>query len=131
MAQNKNPFADADAFIQAYKKEFIEPEHIAKIVDNESNGTLYFFDDGQFSVYYGYNTLVTGQWGKDETGVTIVIGADKYELISYTVRHVCNLTVYSAAINVYNGKTYHIGYKHSSLFKRNIIAMKVKDCSLH
>ena len=73
-------FADADAFIQANKKEFTAPEHVGTFVDSEKNATAYLQADGTMLVYAGYDKFADGKWMVGADGVSISIGGEAVEV---------------------------------------------------
>ena len=73
-------FADADAFIQANKKEFTAPEHVGTFVDSEKNATAYLQADGTMLVYAGYDKFAEGKWMVGADGVSISIGGEAVEV---------------------------------------------------
>ncbi len=80
LTETADAITSADDFIRQFSRTFVEPESIAKMEDAASNGTLLFFEDGAFALMHDTDTMLTGQWGKDDEGVTLTIGAEKYDL---------------------------------------------------
>ena len=72
--QKGQKYADADAFIQAYKKEFVEPTNILKVNSKESGGVAYFQEDGKVLIYVGTNNVANGTYVKTATSLTIKLG---------------------------------------------------------
>lgn len=69
-------FADADAFIQGNKKEFVAPEHVGVFTDAEQNATAYLQADGTMLIYAGYDKFADGKWMIGADGVSISIGGE-------------------------------------------------------
>ena len=67
-------YADANAFIQAYKAEFVPPENVAALEDAENGGTAYLQPDGTLLVYAGYNNVAQGTWAVDGGALAVTIG---------------------------------------------------------
>lgn len=67
-------YADANAFIQAYKVEFVPPENVAALEDAENGGTAYLQPDGTLLVYAGYNNVAQGTWTVDGGALAVTIG---------------------------------------------------------
>lgn len=67
-------FADANAFIQKYKKEFVEPENILKVESKSNGGVAYFQQDGKVLIYVGTNNVASGTYVKTATSLTLHIG---------------------------------------------------------
>ena len=67
-------YADANAFIQAYKAEFVPPENVAALEDAENGGTAYLQPDGTLLVYAGYNNVAQGTWTVDGGALAVTIG---------------------------------------------------------
>ncbi len=72
--QKGQKYADADAFIQAYKKEFVEPTNILKVNSKENGGVAYFQQDGKVLIYVGTNNVANGTYVKTATSLTLKIG---------------------------------------------------------
>ena len=72
--QKGQKYADADAFIQAYKKEFVEPTNILKVNSKESGGVAYVQEDGKVLIYVGTNNVANGTYVKTATSLTIKLG---------------------------------------------------------
>lgn len=73
-------YTDDNAFVQAYKKEFVAPEHVGTFVDAEKNGTAYLQADGTLLLYAGYDQFADGKWTKTADGVTISVGGEAVEV---------------------------------------------------
>lgn len=72
--QKGKKYADADAFIQAYKKDFVEPESVLKVESAENGGVVYFQEDGKVLVYVGTNNVASGTYVKTATSLTLKLG---------------------------------------------------------
>ncbi|MBQ6757140.1 MAG: hypothetical protein IJP43_09400 [Oscillospiraceae bacterium] len=72
-------YADANAFIQAYKKEFTAPEHIAEFT-SENGATAYAQEDGTLLIFVGYDQVAEGKWNVDESGVTVSVAGEKVDV---------------------------------------------------
>lgn len=72
-------YADANAFIQAYKQEFTAPEHIAELT-SENGATAYVQEDGTLLIFVGYDQVAEGKWNVDESGVTVSVGGEKADV---------------------------------------------------
>ncbi len=73
-------YADANAFIQAYKVEFTAPESIGQFVDEEHGATAYLQQDGTLLLYAGYDKFADGKWSVDEEGVKISVAGSSVEV---------------------------------------------------
>ena len=73
-------YADANAFIQAYKVEFTAPESVAQFVDEEHGATAYLQEDGTLLLYAGYDKFADGKWTVDEEGVKISVAGSSVEV---------------------------------------------------
>ena len=71
--QKGQKYADADAFIQAYKKEFVEPESVVKVESSANGGVVYFQEDGKVLIYVGTNNVANGTFVKTATSLTLKI----------------------------------------------------------
>ena len=71
--QKGQKYADADAFIQAYKKEFVEPESVVKVNSKANGGVAYFQKDGKVLIYVGTNNVAKGTYVKTDTSLTLKI----------------------------------------------------------
>ena len=69
-------FADADAFIQGKKMEFVAPDHVDVFTDAEQNATAYLQADGTMLIYAGYDKFADGKWMIGADGVSISIGGE-------------------------------------------------------
>ena len=67
-------YADANAFIQAYKVDFVAPENVAALTDEENGGTAYLQADGTLLIYAGYNNVAQGTWTVDGGALAVTIG---------------------------------------------------------
>lgn len=72
--QKGKKYADADTFIQAYKKEFVEPTNVLKVTSKENGGVVYFQEDGKVLIYVGTNKVAAGTYVKTATSLTLKIG---------------------------------------------------------
>lgn len=72
--QKGKKYADADAFIQAYKKDFVEPTNIVKVESKANGGVAYFQEDGKVLIYSGTNKIAEGTYVKANTSLTLNIG---------------------------------------------------------
>ena len=72
--QKGQKYADADAFINAYKKEFVEPTNIPKVNSKENGGVAYFQQDGKVLIYVGTNNVANGTYVKTATSLTLRLG---------------------------------------------------------
>ena len=71
--QKGKKYADADAFIQAYKKDFVEPESVVKVESSANGGVVYFQEDGKVLIYVGTNNVANGTFVKTATSLTLKI----------------------------------------------------------
>ena len=71
--QKGQKYADADAFIQAYKKEFVEPTNVLKVESTANGGVAYFQEDGKVLIYVGTNNVANGTYVKTATSLTLKI----------------------------------------------------------
>ena len=69
--QRGQKYADADAFINAYKKEFVEPESVVKVESKANGGVAYFQQDGKLLIYVGTNNVANGTYVKTATSLSI------------------------------------------------------------
>ncbi len=72
--QKGKKYADADAFIQAYKKDFVEPESVVRVESAENGGVAYFQEDGKVLIYVGTNNVASGTYVKTATSLTLKLG---------------------------------------------------------
>lgn len=72
--QKGQKYADANAFIQAYKKEFVEPTNILKVESKANDGVAYFQEDGKVLIYVGTNNVASGTYVKTATSLTLKFG---------------------------------------------------------
>lgn len=70
-------YANADAFIQAYKKEFVEPENVLKVESLENDGAAYFQEDGNVLIYVATSNIASGTYKKTATSLTLTIDDDE------------------------------------------------------
>lgn len=66
-------YEDDNAFIQAYKLEFVAPENVGTFVDEENGGTVYLQADGKALFYAEYNQFLEGTWAKTADGISITV----------------------------------------------------------
>ena len=66
-------YEDANAFIQAFKAEFVAPENVAALTDEENGGTAYLQPDGTLLIYAGYNNVAQGTWNVENGALTVTI----------------------------------------------------------
>ena len=78
--QKGQKYADANAFIQAYKKEFVEPTNILKVESKENNGVAYFQQDGKVLLYVGTNNVASGTYVKTATSLTLKFGETEIQV---------------------------------------------------
>ena len=71
--QKGKKYADADAFIQAYKKDFVEPESVVRVESTANGGVAYFQEDGKVLIYVGTNNVASGTYVKTATSLTLKI----------------------------------------------------------
>lgn len=71
--QKGKKYADADAFIQAYKKDFVEPESVVRVESTANGGVAYFQKDGKVLIYVGTNNIASGTYVKTATSLTLKI----------------------------------------------------------
>ena len=75
--QKGQKYADADAFIQAYKKDFVEPESVVKVNSKANGGVAYFQQDGKVLIYVGTNNVANGTYVKTATSLTLKFGENE------------------------------------------------------
>ena len=75
--QKGQKYADADAFIQAYKKDFVEPESVLKVESAANGGVAYFQQDGKVLIYVGTNNVANGTYVKTATSLTLKFGENE------------------------------------------------------
>lgn len=73
-------YADANAFIQAYKKEFVAPESVGTFTDAEHNGTAYLQENGTMLLYAGYDKFAEGTWSLGMTGLSLTLNGEAVEV---------------------------------------------------
>lgn len=71
-------YADADSFLQAYKQEFVAPEHVGEFVA-EDGAVAYLFEDGTLAVYVNFAKSVEGTWSNAD-GVKIALDGKDVEV---------------------------------------------------
>ncbi len=67
-------YADANAFIQANKAEFVPPESVGTFTDAEKNATAYLQGDGTMLLYAGYDKFADGKWALENGAIAVSIG---------------------------------------------------------
>ena len=77
--EGKN-FADANAFIQAYKQEFTAPEHVGTFADAEKNATAYLQAGGALLLYAGYDKFADGTWNLADGAISITLGGEAVDV---------------------------------------------------
>ncbi len=70
--------ADADAFIQAYKLEFVAPEHVGEFTSVDG-AAAYLIEDGTLVLYYNFAKVADGKWSNDGA-LAIEIGGNPVEV---------------------------------------------------
>lgn len=78
--KEEKTYADANAFIQAYKKEFVAPENVGTFTDAENNGTVYLQADGTMLLYAGYDKFAEGTWSLGMTGLSLTLNGESVEV---------------------------------------------------
>ena len=73
-------YADANAFIQAYKQDFTAPEHVGTFTDTDNNGTAYLQADGTVLVYAGYDKFADGTWTLADGAIAITLGGEAVDV---------------------------------------------------
>ncbi len=73
-------FADANAFIQAYKQEFTAPEHVGTFADAEKNATAYLQADGTLLLYAGYDKFADGTWNLADGAISVTLGGEDVDV---------------------------------------------------
>lgn len=73
-------YADANAFIQAYKQEFTAPESVGTFTDAEHNGTAYLQADGTVLLYAGYDKFADGTWTLADGAIAITLGGEAVDV---------------------------------------------------
>ena len=73
-------YADANAFIQAYKQEFTAPESVGTFTDADNNGTAYLQADGTLLVYAGYDKFADGTWSLADGAIAITLGGESVDV---------------------------------------------------
>ncbi len=73
-------YADANAFIQAYKQEFTAPENVGAFTDADNNGTAYLQADGTLLVYAGYDQFADGKWSLADGAIAITLGGEALDV---------------------------------------------------
>lgn len=66
-------YADANAFIQAYKQEFTAPESVGTFTDAANNATAYLQADGTLLLYAGYDKFAEGKWALADGAISITL----------------------------------------------------------
>ncbi len=75
--ETKN-YADADAFIAAYKQEFNAPEHVGEFAA-EDGAVAYLFEDGTLAIYVNFAKSIEGTWSNAD-GVKIALDGKDVEV---------------------------------------------------
>ncbi len=73
-------YADANAFIQAYKQEFTAPESVGTFTDAEHNATGYLQADGTLLLYAGYDKFADGKWSLADGAIAITLGDEAVDV---------------------------------------------------
>jgi len=71
-------YADADAFIAAFKQEFNAPEHVGEFVA-EDGAVAYLFEDGTLAIYVNFAKSVEGTWSNAD-GIKIALNGEDVEV---------------------------------------------------
>lgn len=71
-------YADADAFIAAFKQEFNAPEHVGEFVA-EDGAVAYLFEDGTLAVYFNFAKSADGTWSNAD-GIKIALNGEDVEV---------------------------------------------------
>ncbi len=71
-------YADADAFIAAFKQEFNAPEHVGEFVA-EDGAVAYLFEDGTLAIYVYFAKSVEGTWSNAD-GIKIALNGEDVEV---------------------------------------------------
>ena len=73
-------YADANAFIQAYKQEFTAPESVGTFTDETNNGTAYLQADGTLLLYAGYDKFADGKWALADGAISITLNDEAVDV---------------------------------------------------
>lgn len=73
-------YADANAFIQAYKQEFTAPESVGTFTDATNNGTAYLQTDGTLLLYAGYDKFADGKWALADGAISITLNDEAVDV---------------------------------------------------
>ncbi|MCI8915494.1 MAG: hypothetical protein HFF26_02335 [Oscillospiraceae bacterium] len=73
-------YADANAFIQAYKQEFTAPEHVGTFTDAENSGTVYLQADGTALLYAGYDKFADGTWALADGAISVTVNGEAVDV---------------------------------------------------
>ena len=74
-------YEDANAFIQAFKAEFVAPENVAALTDEANGGTAYLQPDGTLLIYAGYNNVAQGTWNVENGAPGVFCTYDTTHLV--------------------------------------------------
>ena len=73
-------YADANAFIQAYKQEFTAPESVGTFTDATNTGTAYLQADGTLLLYAGYDKFADGKWALADGAISITLNDEAVDV---------------------------------------------------
>lgn len=73
-------YADANAFIQAYKQEFTAPESVGTFTDATNNATAYLQADGTLLLYAGYDQFAEGKWALADGAISITLNDEAVDV---------------------------------------------------
>lgn len=73
-------YADANAFIQAYKQEFTAPESVGTFTDATNNATAYLQADGTLLLYAGYDKFAEGKWALADGAISITLNDEAVDV---------------------------------------------------
>ena len=73
-------YADANAFIQAYKQEFTAPESVGTFTDATNNATAYLQADGTLLLYAGYDKFADGKWALADGAISITLNDEAVDV---------------------------------------------------
>ena len=73
-------YADANAFIQAYKQEFTAPESVGTFTDAANNATAYLQADGTLLLYAGYDQIAEGKWALADGAISITLNDEAVDV---------------------------------------------------
>lgn len=94
-------FNSPNELIEAYKADFVEPEHLATFYTEDNSGILYLEEENVAVFYINYDILETGSYEYADGLLTVVLGSAEYpiEVTDGSATFVYNYTYGDASLD--------------------------------